>query len=42
VCVLAGVLLLGAAMNLLIRTTAVVETADQAVLSWFAEPARRP
>jgi hypothetical protein len=39
--VLAGVLLLGAALNLLIRTTDVVETADQAVLSWFAE-ARTP
>jgi len=35
------VLLLGAALNLLIRTTDVVETADQAVLSWFAE-ARTP
>jgi tRNA A-37 threonylcarbamoyl transferase component Bud32 len=34
---LGGVLLLGAALNLLIRTTDVVETADQAVLSWFAE-----
>jgi tRNA A-37 threonylcarbamoyl transferase component Bud32 len=34
---LAGVLLLGAALNLLIRTTDVVEAADQAVLSWFAE-----
>jgi tRNA A-37 threonylcarbamoyl transferase component Bud32 len=38
---LGGVLLLGAALNLLIRTTDVVETADQAVLSWFAE-ARTP
>jgi tRNA A-37 threonylcarbamoyl transferase component Bud32 len=38
---LAGVLLLGAALNLLIRTTDVVEAADQAVLSWFAE-ARTP
>jgi hypothetical protein len=38
---LAGVLLLGVALNLLIRTTDVVEAADQAVLSWFTE-ARTP
>jgi tRNA A-37 threonylcarbamoyl transferase component Bud32 len=38
---LGGVLLLGAALDLLIRTTDVVEAADQAVLSWFAE-ARTP
>jgi hypothetical protein len=34
---LGGVLLLGGALNLLIRTTDVVVAADQAVLSWFAE-----
>jgi hypothetical protein len=39
--VLAAVVLLGAGLNLLIRTTDVVQTADQAVLSWFAE-ARTP
>jgi hypothetical protein len=35
--VLAAVLLLGAGLSVLIATTDVVETADQAVLSWFAE-----
>jgi hypothetical protein len=35
--VLAAVLLLGAGLSVLIVTTDVVETADQAVLSWFAE-----
>ena len=39
--VLAAVLLLGAGLNLLIRTTDAVQAADQAVLSWFAE-ARTP
>jgi len=39
--VLAAVVLLGAGLNLLIRTTDAVQTADQAVLSWFAE-ARTP
>jgi tRNA A-37 threonylcarbamoyl transferase component Bud32 len=39
--VLAGVLLLGVALNLLVRTTGVVQAADQAVLAWFAE-ARTP
>jgi hypothetical protein len=39
--VLAAVLLLGAVVSVLIATTDVVETADQAVLSWFAE-ARGP
>jgi hypothetical protein len=35
--VLAGVLLLGAALNVLVRTTDVVQAADQAVLSFIAE-----
>jgi hypothetical protein len=35
--VLAAVLLLGAGLSVLIATTDVVETADEAVLSWFAE-----
>jgi hypothetical protein len=39
--VLAAVVLLGAGLNLLIRTTDAVQAADQAVLSWFAE-ARTP
>jgi hypothetical protein len=39
--VLAAVLLLGVALNVLIRTTDVVETADRAVLSFVAE-ARTP
>jgi hypothetical protein len=39
--VLAAVLLLGAGMSVLIATTDVVDTADQAVLSFFAE-ARSP
>ena len=39
--VLAAVVLLGAGLNLLIRTTDVVQAADRAVLSWFAE-ARTP
>jgi hypothetical protein len=39
--VLAAVLVLGAGLSVLIATTDVIETADQAVLSWFAE-ARRP
>jgi hypothetical protein len=34
--VLLAVLVLGAAMDVLIRATDVVQTADQAVLSWFA------
>ena len=38
---LAGVLVLGVALGLLISVTDVVETADQAVLSWFAQ-ARTP
>jgi hypothetical protein len=39
--VLTAVVLLGAGLNLLIRTTDAVQAADQAVLSWFAE-ARTP
>jgi len=39
--VLAAVLLLGAGLSVLIATTDVVQAADQAVLSWFAE-ARSP
>jgi hypothetical protein len=39
--VLAAVLLLGVALSVLIATTDVVESADQSVLSWFAE-ARSP
>jgi hypothetical protein len=39
--VLAAVVLLGAGLNLLIRTTDAVQAADQAVLAWFAE-ARTP
>jgi hypothetical protein len=39
--VLAGVLLLGAGLNLLVRSTEVIEAADQAVLSFIAE-ARTP
>jgi hypothetical protein len=39
--VLAAVLLLGVVLSVLIATTDVIETADQAVLSFFAE-ARRP
>jgi hypothetical protein len=39
--VLAAVLLLGVALSVLIATTGVVESADQSVLSWFAE-ARSP
>jgi len=39
--VLAAVLLLGAGLSVLITTTDVIQTADQAVLSWFAE-ARSP
>ena len=35
--VLAGVLLLGAALNVLVRTTDVVQAADKAVLSFIAE-----
>src|SRR6266511_1965884 len=35
--VLAAVLLLGAGLSVLVATTDVVQTADQAVLSWFAE-----
>src|SRR6266508_4298224 len=35
--VLAAALLLGAALSSLIHTTDVIEEADQAVLSWFAE-----
>src|SRR6266508_959203 len=35
--VLAAVLLLGAGLSVLIATTDVVQTADEAVLSWFAE-----
>ena len=35
--VLAAVLLLGAGLSVLIATTDVVQAADQAVLSWFAE-----
>jgi hypothetical protein len=38
---LAGVLVLGVALGLLIIVTDVVETADQAVSSWFAQ-ARTP
>ncbi|HEY2959873.1 MAG TPA: hypothetical protein VGM21_16955 [Actinomycetota bacterium] len=34
--VLVAVLLLGAGLEVLIRTTEVIESADQAVLSWFA------
>jgi hypothetical protein len=34
---LAGVLVLGVALGLLIAATDVVEAADQAVLSWFAD-----
>ena len=39
--VLAAVLVLGAALDVLIRTTDLIETADQAVVSWFAR-ARTP
>jgi hypothetical protein len=35
--VLAAALLLGAGLSSLIHTTDVIEEADQAVLSWFAE-----
>jgi hypothetical protein len=40
--VLAAVVLLGAGLNLLIRTTDAVQAADQAVLAWFAEARTAP